>query len=87
MQIVTDSGTDVYLSAEERQALNIHVVPLVVTLDGKSYREELDITRRRILPAAGSFRACLPRPSLPPGISPTFTENWQKPTQKSSPSI
>jgi DegV family protein with EDD domain len=43
MQIVTDSGTDVNLSAEERAELKIHVVPLVVTLDGKSYREELDI--------------------------------------------
>ena len=44
MQIVTDSGTDIYLTAEERRALNIQVVPLVVTLDGKSYREEIDIT-------------------------------------------
>ena len=44
MQIVTDSGTDIYLTDEERRAHNIHVVPLVVTLDGKSYREEIDIT-------------------------------------------
>ena len=44
MHIVTDSGTDVMLSAEERAELNIHVVPLVVTLDGVSYREGLDIT-------------------------------------------
>jgi DegV family protein with EDD domain len=43
MQIVTDSGTDVNLSQEELAALNVHVVPLVVTLDGKSYREGLDI--------------------------------------------
>jgi len=43
MQIVTDSGTDIGLSAEEIEALNIHIVPLVVTLDGKSYREGLDI--------------------------------------------
>lgn len=50
MQIVTDSGTDVYLSAEERRALNIHVVPLVVTLDGKSYREEIDITAETFYP-------------------------------------
>jgi DegV family protein with EDD domain len=50
MQIVTDSGTDIYLTAEERRALNIHVVPLVVTLDGKSYREELDITAETFYP-------------------------------------
>jgi DegV family protein with EDD domain len=50
MQIVTDSGTDVYLTAEERRALNIHVVPLIVTLDGKSYREELDTTPETFYP-------------------------------------
>lgn len=50
MQIVTDSGTDVYLTAEERSNLNIHVVPLVVTLDGKSYREEVDITAEAFYP-------------------------------------
>jgi DegV family protein with EDD domain len=43
MQIVTDSGTDLGLSPEEMAELNIHIVPLVVTLDGKSYREGLDI--------------------------------------------
>jgi DegV family protein with EDD domain len=50
MQIVTDSGTDIGLSLEERAALNIHVVPLVVTLDGKSYREELDINAEKFYP-------------------------------------
>jgi DegV family protein with EDD domain len=50
MQIVTDSGTDVYLSAEERAELKIHLVPLVVTLDGKSYREGLDITAEAFYP-------------------------------------
>jgi len=43
MQIVTDSGTDVYLSAEQVAELDIHVVPLIVTLEGKSYREGVDI--------------------------------------------
>ena len=43
MQIVTDSGTDTGLTPEEMKELNIHIVPLVVTLDGKSYREGLDI--------------------------------------------
>jgi DegV family protein with EDD domain len=43
MQIVTDSGTDLCLSAEQAAELHIHVVPLVVTLEGKSYREGVDI--------------------------------------------
>jgi DegV family protein with EDD domain len=43
MKIVTDSGTDLSLSPEEKKDLNIQVVPLVVTLDGKSYREGIDI--------------------------------------------
>ncbi len=58
MQIVTDSGTDIYLSDQERAALNIHVVPLVVTLEGKSYREGLDITAEAFYPlleASGSL--------------------------------
>ena len=43
MQIVTDSGTDLSLSPEQLIELDIHVVPLVVTLEGKSYREGVDI--------------------------------------------
>jgi DegV family protein with EDD domain len=43
MKIVTDSGTDTNPSLEEQQSLNITVVPLNVTLDGKTYREGLDI--------------------------------------------
>ncbi|OQY33589.1 MAG: hypothetical protein B6I38_03375 [Anaerolineaceae bacterium 4572_5.1] len=43
MQIVTDSGTDVGLSPEQLDDLNIHIMPLVVTLEGKSYHEGVDI--------------------------------------------
>jgi len=43
MQIVTDSGTDVWLPPEQVAELNIHIVPLIVTLEGKSYREGVDI--------------------------------------------
>jgi DegV family protein with EDD domain len=43
MQIVTDSGTDLWLSPEKADELNIHIVPLNVTLDGKTYREGIDI--------------------------------------------
>jgi DegV family protein with EDD domain len=43
MKIVTDSGTDVHLPPEQLAELNIHVIPLVVTLEGKTYREGVDI--------------------------------------------
>ena len=43
MQIVTDSGSDVNLTPEELAELNITIVPLNVTLDGKTYREGIDI--------------------------------------------
>ena len=50
MQIVTDSGTDLGLTPQELAKLNIHVVPLVVTLDGKSYREGIDIQADEFYP-------------------------------------
>lgn len=43
MQIVTDSGTDLSLAPEQLAELNIHVVPLIVSLEGKTFREGLDI--------------------------------------------
>ena len=43
MQIVTDSGVDLLLPREQLDELGIHVVPLVVTLDGQTYREGVDI--------------------------------------------
>ncbi len=43
MQIVTDSGTDLFLTPEQLAELNIHIVPLGVTLEGNSYREGIDI--------------------------------------------
>ena len=43
MQVVTDSGTDLNLTPAELDELNITVVPLNVTLDGKTYREGIDI--------------------------------------------
>jgi DegV family protein with EDD domain len=43
MHIVTDSGTDTFLSPKQAAELDVHIVPLVVTLDGKSYREGIDI--------------------------------------------
>jgi len=43
MQIVTDSGTDLYLPPEQKNGLDIHIVPLSVTLEKKSFREGVDI--------------------------------------------
>jgi DegV family protein with EDD domain len=44
MQIVTDSGVDLALTPEEQRDLRIRVVPLVVNLEGQTYREGIDIT-------------------------------------------
>jgi DegV family protein with EDD domain len=58
MQFVTDSGTDLSLSKEQMGDLNIHVIPLTVTLDGKSYRERVDIEPEefyRLLSASDSL--------------------------------
>ena len=43
MQIVTDSGTDLNFTPEQAVKFNVHTVPLNVTLDGKTYREGIDI--------------------------------------------
>jgi DegV family protein with EDD domain len=43
MQIVTDSGVDISPEQLAKLDMDIHFVPLVVTLDGKSYREDVDI--------------------------------------------
>jgi DegV family protein with EDD domain len=43
MQIVTDSGANLLLAPEQMRGLAVHVVPLVVTLEGRSYREAVDI--------------------------------------------
>jgi DegV family protein with EDD domain len=43
MQIVTDSGADINLSPEEQRQLNVHVVPLKVSLGDETFREGVDI--------------------------------------------
>lgn len=42
MQIITDRGAD--LAPSQMQGLNIHFVPLLITLQGKTYRSNVDIT-------------------------------------------
>ncbi len=43
MQIVTDTGMDMYLPPELMPQIPIHVVPHTITLDGISYRSGIDI--------------------------------------------
>ena len=43
MKIVTDSGTDLYLGRDKIDELDIHIVPLVVSIGGKDYHEGVDI--------------------------------------------
>jgi DegV family protein with EDD domain len=43
MQIVTDSGTDTNFNHQQMREFKVHVVPLIVTLGNKSYREGIDI--------------------------------------------
>ena len=56
MQIVSDRGMD--LAPEQMAGLDIHLVPLTLTLDGKSYRSGVDIQPDefyRLLAATESF--------------------------------
>ena len=43
MQIVTDTGMDMYLPPELMPEIPIHIVPHTITLDGKSYRSGEDV--------------------------------------------
>jgi DegV family protein with EDD domain len=64
VQIVTDSGTDMILASDQFDVSKIRIVPLIVTLDGESYREGVDIRPDefyRLLAASSD----LPRTSQP----------------------
>jgi DegV family protein with EDD domain len=75
VQIVTDSGTDLILPPEQMEGLAVHIVPLVVTLEGRSYREGVDIQPDEfyeLLAATGS----LPRTSQP--SAGDFAETYKR---------
>ena len=75
MQIVTDSGTDLWLTSEQAAELNIHIVPLIVTLEGKSYREGVDIQPEDF------YRLLAATESLPITSQPSagdFAETYQR---------
>lgn len=64
MQIVTDSGTNVQLTPQECERLNVHIVPLSVTLDGHNYREGIDLDAAHFYPLLASSQS-LPTTSQP----------------------
>jgi len=64
MQFVTDSGTDLGLSLDQADELSIHVVPLIVTLEGQSYREGVDIEPGEFYPLLAASEQ-LPTTSQP----------------------
>ncbi|MBE0409953.1 MAG: DegV family protein [Anaerolineales bacterium] len=75
MQIVTDSGTDFQHSPEKMEGFEVHVVPLVVTLEGKSYREGIDIQ------ADEFYRLLAATDDLPVTSQPsvgTFVETYRR---------
>ncbi len=58
MQIVTDTGMDMYLPPELMPEIPIHIVPHTITLDGKTYRSGEDIRPEELqqkLMATASF--------------------------------
>lgn len=75
MQIVTDSGADLWLSKEEIGALGIHVVPLTVTLDGKSYQEGVDLQAEDFYPLLAATES-LPTTSQP--STGDFAETYRR---------
>jgi DegV family protein with EDD domain len=64
MQIVTDSGTDLWLSPEQLAGMKVHTVPLVVTLEGKTYREAVNIRPDEFYPLLAATES-LPVTSQP----------------------
>jgi len=58
MRIVTDSGADIYVPQEQMPKTQVHIVPLTITLNDKSYRSGIDIQPAelyRMLTETGGF--------------------------------
>ncbi|MFP4345585.1 MAG: DegV family protein [Anaerolineales bacterium] len=64
MEVVSDRGMD--MSAEQLEGLDLHLVPLSITLDGKTYVSDVDIRREEfydiLLTAEGLPTTSLPSP-------------------------
>jgi DegV family protein with EDD domain len=65
MKLVTDSGADLIFPQEVLDSIEVKILPLVVNLEGKSYREDIDITTEEFYKLLEGTRA-LPTTSLPP---------------------
>jgi DegV family protein with EDD domain len=66
LHIVTDSSCD--LPEDMIKRYNIHIVPLSVNIDGKVYRERIDMTPQQFYQKMALSRN-LPKTSLPPPAS------------------
>lgn len=66
LQLVSDSSCD--LTDDLIRRYNIHIVPLVVNIDGECYREKLDITPKEFYKKMAVSRE-LPKTSQPPPVS------------------
>jgi len=75
MRIVTDSGADLNLTPDEIEELKIEVIPLSVTLDGKTYRENIDIQPAEFYELLAGTED-LPKTSQPP--SGAFAETYRR---------
>jgi len=75
MKIVTDSGVDLLFPPEDLAGLDIHVVPLVVTLDGQSYREGVDLQPDEFYPLLAATQS-LPTTSQP--SAGDFAETYRR---------
>ena len=73
LKIVTDSTTDV--PPELLEKYDITVIPLYVVIDGKSYAEGVDITRRNFYQNLASYNPYPTTAAPPAGI---FAETYQK---------
>jgi DegV family protein with EDD domain len=65
MKIVTDSGADLIFPQEVLDTLDVKILPLVVNLENKSYREDIDITTEQFYHLLEQSKS-MPTTSLPP---------------------
>jgi DegV family protein with EDD domain len=75
MKIVTDSGADIILPQDKREEIDVAIVPLTVTLDGKSYREGIDIKTEEF------YDLLTASPNMPTTSQPSagdFAETYRK---------
>jgi len=75
MKIVTDSGADLLFTDEVLKTIEVEILPLVVNLEDKSYREDIDITTQDFYNLLEATDA-LPTTSLPP--TGDFAEVYKK---------